>query len=54
VTAGQLDLEWQHLLSKLAIRSPEHRAQVVTTGPPAAHPLFVVVPGPVASWERAS
>jgi hypothetical protein len=54
VTAGQLDLEWQHLLSKLAIRSPAHRAQIVSTGPPAAHPLFVVVPGPVASWERAS
>ena len=54
VTAGQLDLEWQHLLHKLAIRSPVHRAQIVSTGPPAAHPLFVVVPGPVASWERAS
>lgn len=54
VTAGQLDLEWQHLLNKLAIRSPAHRARVVTTGPPAAHPLFVVVPGPVASWERVS
>jgi hypothetical protein len=54
VTAGQLDLEWQHLLQKLAIRSPTHRAQIVSTGPPAPHPLFVVVPGPVASWERAS
>ena len=53
VTAGQLDLEWRHLLNKLAIRSPAHRAQVAT-GPPAAHPLFVVVPGPVASWERAA
>lgn len=54
VTAGQLDLEWQHLLQKLAIRSPTHRAQIVSTGPPAPHPLFAVVPGPVASWERAS
>lgn len=54
VTAGQLDLEWQHLLQKLAVRSPTHHAQIVTTGPPAPHPLFVVVPGPVASWERAS
>lgn len=58
VTAGQLDLEWQHLLHKLAVRSPAHRAQVVAdvvpAELPAAHPLFVVVPGPVASWERAS
>ena len=54
VTTGQLDLEWQHLLQKLALRSPTHRAQVVATGPPDPHPLFVVVPGPVASWERAS
>jgi hypothetical protein len=54
VTAGQLDLEWQHLLNKLATRSPEHHAGIVSTGSPGAHPLFVVVPGPVASWERAS
>ncbi|MFD6142328.1 pyrimidine dimer DNA glycosylase/endonuclease V [Promicromonospora sp. NPDC060271] len=54
VTTGQLELEWQHLLSKLAIRSPAHHAGIASAGPPAAHPLFVVVPGPVASWERAS
>ena len=54
VTAGQLDLEWQHLLHKLAVRSPAHHARLVSTGSPAPHPLFVVVPGDVASWERAS
>ncbi|MDR7385702.1 pyrimidine dimer DNA glycosylase/endonuclease V [Promicromonospora iranensis] len=54
VTAGQLDLEWQHLLHKLAVRSPAHRAHVVSAEPPSPHPLFVVVPGPAASWERAS
>lgn len=54
VTTGQLDLEWQHLLNKLAVRSPEHRDQLDLTEPPAPHPLFVVVPGDVASWERAS
>jgi hypothetical protein len=53
VTSGQLDLEWQHLLHKLAVRSSAHRASL-TAGSPAAHPLFVVVPGGVASWERAS
>jgi hypothetical protein len=54
VTAGQLDLEWQHLRHKLAVRSPAHRIDVVSAEPPSPHPLFVVVPGPVASWERAS
>ena len=54
VTAGQLELEWQHLLRKLAVRSPAHRAQVLAAGPPTPHPLFVVVPGGVASWERTS
>lgn len=54
VTEGQLDHEWQHLLQKLAVRSPEHRARVVAADPPGPHPLFVVVPGAVAVWERAS
>lgn len=54
VTSGQLELERQHLLRKLAVRSPGHRAQVATTGTPAAHPLFVVVLGAVASWERVT
>ncbi|GAB2476467.1 pyrimidine dimer DNA glycosylase/endonuclease V [Promicromonospora xylanilytica] len=54
VTTGQLDLEWRHLLNKLAVRSPAHRARLDRTVPPAAHPLFVVVPGDVARWERAS
>lgn len=52
VTDGQLALEWAHLLAKLAARSPEdwERWRSAT---PAPHPLFVVVPGPVAPWERA-
>ncbi|MFI2364503.1 pyrimidine dimer DNA glycosylase/endonuclease V [Promicromonospora sp. NPDC019610] len=52
VTTGQLDLERQHLLRKLAVRSPELRPRLASTGTPAAHPLFVTVPGDVASWER--
>ncbi|MCP2282173.1 hypothetical protein APR04_001068 [Promicromonospora umidemergens] len=54
VTTGQLDLEWQHLLHKLAVRSPAHHARLVASETPAPHPLFVVVPGGVATWERAS
>ncbi|WP_454856451.1 hypothetical protein [Promicromonospora soli] len=29
-------------------------ARIVSAEPPAPHALFVVVPGDVASWERAS
>lgn len=53
VTTGQLDLERQHLLRKVAVRSPEYRPRLASTGTPAPHPLFVAVPGDVASWERA-
>ena len=54
VTEGQLDLEWQHLVHKLAVRSPAHRTHLLSIESPAPHPLFVVVPGAVASWERVS
>ncbi|MGO1166631.1 MAG: pyrimidine dimer DNA glycosylase/endonuclease V [Janibacter sp.] len=52
VTAGQLDLEWRHLLAKCEQRSPEW-ALGLAAEPARAHPLFDVVPGPVADWERA-
>lgn len=52
VTDGQLALEWHHLGAKLAARSPKD-AERWSTAAPAPHPLFVVIPGPVASWERA-
>lgn len=54
VTDGQLALEWRHLLGKLAVRSPERYAVVGQSGGPVPHPLFVVVPGGVEEWERAT
>lgn len=52
VTTGQIHHEWQHLLAKLATRSPalfeQSRLLVRTT----CHPLFRQGAGPVASWER--
>lgn len=51
VTTGQLELERAHLTAKLAVRAPDDLARL---GPEVhAHPLFDVVEGPVATWERA-
>lgn len=52
VSTGQLAYEWQHLLSKLAIRSPALLVQWEDLPKPECHPLFLAVPGSVASWER--
>ena len=52
VTVGQMAHEWQHLRAKLARRAPAWGAQWAETEHPAAHPLFVVVPGGVEVWER--
>lgn len=52
VTDGQLALEWEHLLRKLAVRSPERSTLAAASDGPVPHPLFVVVPGGVEPWER--
>jgi len=52
VTRGQVDHEWRHLRRKLAARSPEWARAVGRIARPLTHPLFRVVPGPVAGWER--
>lgn len=54
VTTGQLDLEWRHLRTKLEGRSPEVAARWAEVERPEPHPLFRVIDGPVASWERAT
>lgn len=53
VTTGQLALERAHLLAKLAVRSPALVPALQQAEEPDPHPCFVVVPGPVATWERA-
>lgn len=50
---GQLALEWEHLLAKLEQRDPVRWQRVRRLAAPEPHPLFTVVPGAVASWERA-
>lgn len=51
LTSGQLDYEWHHLGAKLAARSPAD-AERWELAAPAPHPLFIVVPGDIAEWER--
>ena len=51
VSSGQLAHEWGHLLAKLVARSPEVARLWVGVADPEPHPMFVVVPGPVADWE---
>lgn len=54
VTRGQLGFEWQHLLRKLEKRHPRWLAGLQTVETPEPHPLFHVVRGPVARWEKGA
>jgi hypothetical protein len=51
VTRGQLDYEWAHLKAKLQARAPSWLAGLEPLTRLEAHPLFQIVPGPVAEWE---
>ncbi len=50
-TSGQLDYEWRHLCTKLAVRDPVRLESFRAIERPDPHPLFTVVPGGVRSWE---
>jgi hypothetical protein len=52
VSRGQLDYEWRHLLAKLYRRDRERWRQLAAVRRPQPHPLFRVVPGGIASWEK--
>jgi hypothetical protein len=52
VTSGQLQFEWSHLMEKLKTRSPDWHAQLLSVKIPLPHPIFMVVDGDIASWER--
>ena len=52
VTRGQIEHEWQHLLAKLARRSPAHFRRWRHVRVPECHPLIRRRPGPIATWER--
>ena len=52
LSQGQLDYEWKHLLKKLETRDPARFAEYYKGMPPHPHPLFLLVPGAVAAWEK--
>jgi hypothetical protein len=54
VSRGQLDYEWQHLLEKLRRRDPARRAELARISEPRPHPLFRVVEGGIAAWEKSA
>lgn len=51
VSAGQAAYEWEHLKRKLRQRDPAKLATLAGLFEPPLHPLFRLVPGPVADWE---
>lgn len=52
VSQGQVDFEWRHLNRKLEARAPQWLEARRTAVTPLVHPLFRIVPGGVADWER--
>jgi hypothetical protein len=52
VTLGQMEYERQHLLAKLAVRSPPLYQQYHLIATLEAHPMFQVRAGEVERWER--
>ncbi|HTX89578.1 MAG TPA: pyrimidine dimer DNA glycosylase/endonuclease V [Anaerolineales bacterium] len=51
---GQLAYEWEHLKRKLARRDPERLDELERIAFPDPHPLFEIVDGGIADWERPS
>ena len=54
VTRGQLQYEWRHLSHKLRLRDPHRLARLATVRRPCPHPLFRVVRGGIAPWEKGA
>lgn len=52
VPKGQMDFEWRHLMNKLAARAPKRHTELVAVTAPVPHPLFRVVTGGIADWEK--
>jgi hypothetical protein len=53
VTRGQIEFEWLHLMEKLRARDPQWQARLAKVQAPKPHPLFRIVRGTVAQWEKS-
>lgn len=51
VNVGQVEYEFNHLKSKIKLRSPEWYKNIESINVPETHPLFFVVDGPIENWE---
>jgi hypothetical protein len=52
VTRDQLAYEWEHLLRKLSVRSPEHYRRWRALALPECHPFMRRRAGRIEPWER--
>ena len=52
VSDGQMRYEFAHLLGKLETRDPPRHESIRNIDLPEPHPCMIVVPGPIATWER--
>ena len=53
VQTGQIEFEFDHLKKKLAVRDTARYEQIAELRLPEPHPLFMVVPGELESWEKS-
>lgn len=54
ISRGQLEFEWQHLLRKVKLSDPKWHARIAGVKNPKPHPLFRIVRGDVAPWEKGA
>jgi hypothetical protein len=52
ITSGQIRFEFTHLLNKLKFRDREKYNEIKSVKCIEANPIFVVVEGKVAAWEK--
>lgn len=53
VPSGQIVYEFEHLMKKLSVRSPEEHRKLLGVKRAELHPLFHRVQGGVALWEKS-
>jgi|SRR5688572_647899 len=52
VSTGQVEYEWDHLMAKLAARSPAAYEKLYSLRSPECHPMFYLCSGGIEDWER--